>query len=158
MKILNVVSHWSGSRHDACIWDNSKVAADFEDGQYDGLLVGDSGYALSKHLMAPVFRPHTGAESRYNGAHITTRCVIEREFGVWKKRFQILTKTMRFKPNKCGKVIVVATVLHNFGIGVTDVFHPDAVEVNDIEQYSFEPEADAARQAVRRSDILKYFN
>lgn len=158
MKIMNVVSRWPGSTHDARIWDNSRVAAEFENGQYDGLLVGDSGYALSKHLMTPVFRPQTGAEGRYNRAHIATRCVIERTFGVWKKRFQLLTKTMRYKPNKCGNVIVAAAVLHNFGIEVGDVFYPDAVEVNDIDQYAFQPEANAAGQAVRRSIILNYFN
>lgn len=102
MEILNIVSHWPGSTHDARIWDNSRVSAQFEEGLHNGLLVGDSGYALSRYLMIPVLRPRIQGEIRYNRAHVRTRNIIERTFGVWKKRFQILTKTMRFDPAVCG--------------------------------------------------------
>jgi len=56
MEVLNIVSHWPGSTHDARIWDNSRVSAQFEEGLHNGLLDGDSGYALSRYLMTPVLR------------------------------------------------------------------------------------------------------
>lgn len=156
MKILNVVSRWPGSTHDARVWDNSNVAAKFEAGDYNGLLVGDGGYALSKHLMTPVLAPRTLGERRYNRAHISSRNVVERTFGVLKKRFQVLTKEMRFEPHKCGNVIVASAILHNFGIEVGDVFQADEVDVEN-EPYHEEVEDVAAAQ-VRRALILDYFS
>lgn len=155
MKIMNVVSRWPGSTHDARIWDNSVVAARFEAGIYDGLLVGDSGYALSPCLMTPVLLPTTQGERRYNRAHILTRNIVERTFGVLKKRFQILEKGMRFNPAKCGNIIVASSVLHNFGIEVGDVFQADEVDVEN-EPYEVEVVEERGNQ-VRRALILNYF-
>lgn len=156
MKILNVVSRWPGSTHDSRVWDNSNVAAKFEAGEYDGHLVGDGGYALSKHLMTPVLAPQTVGERRYNRAHILTRNIVERTFGVLKKRFQILSKEMRYKPNKCGNIIVASVVLHNFGIEVRDVYEADEVDVEN-EPYHEEVGDDNGVQ-VRRAIILDYFS
>lgn len=156
MKIMNVVSRWPGSTHDARIWDNSTVAARFEAGEYDGLLVGDSGYALSPNLMTPVLQPTTQGERRYNRAHILTRNIVERTFGILKKRFQILEKGMRFDPTKCGNAIVASCVLHNFGIEVGDVFQVDEVDVEN-EPYNVEV-AEERGNAVRRALILNYFS
>lgn len=155
MKIMNVVSRWPGSTHDARIWDNSTVAARFEAGMYDGLLVGDSGYALSPSLMTPVLNPGTQGERRYNRAHILTRNIVERTFGVLKKRFQILEKGMRFHPAKCGNIIVASCVLHNFGIEVGDVFQVDEIDVEN-EPYNIEIAEERGNQ-VRRALILNYF-
>lgn len=72
MKILNMVSPWPGSIHDAREWDNSNVAVRFVTGDYEGLLVGDGGYALSK-LMSPVLAPRTTGERLNNRTHNSSR-------------------------------------------------------------------------------------
>lgn len=106
--------------------------------------------------MTPVLAPRTLGERRYNRAHISSRNVVERTFGVLKKRFQVLTKEMRFEPHKCGNVIVASAILHNFGIEVGDVFQADEVDVEN-EPYHEEVEDVAAAQ-VRRALILDYFS
>ncbi|KAK5642226.1 hypothetical protein RI129_000731 [Pyrocoelia pectoralis] len=156
MIITNVVSRWPGSTHDARIWDNSTVAARFEAGEYGGLLVGDSGYALSPSLMTPLLQPRTQGERRYNRAHILTRNIVERTFGVLKKRFQILQKEMRFHPTKCGNIIVASCVLHNFGIDVGDVYQVDEV-IAENAPYHVEV-VEERGNLVRRALILNYFS
>ncbi|ROL52987.1 Protein ANTAGONIST OF LIKE HETEROCHROMATIN PROTEIN 1 [Anabarilius grahami] len=53
-------------------------------------------------------------QQRYNQAHMLTRGLIERMFGVWKNRFQCLRNTLRFEPRRCCIVIIATAVLHNF--------------------------------------------
>lgn len=50
-------------------------------------LLGDRGYALNKYLLAPLVGSQTPAKRLYNESHIRTRNVVERAFGVWKRRF-----------------------------------------------------------------------
>lgn len=63
---------------------------------------------------------------------------------------------MRYKPNKCGNIIVASVVLHNFGIEVRDVYEADEVDVEN-EPYHEEVGDDNGVQ-VRRAIILDYFS
>jgi hypothetical protein len=60
----NVVANWSGSAHDSFIMRNSNIWHAFETGQLQGLILGDSGYALRPWLMTPIRRPATDSEER----------------------------------------------------------------------------------------------
>ena len=51
-------------------------------------LLGDSGYACKPWLLTPIPIPQTPQEVRYNAAHKTTRCIVERCIGVLKSRFR----------------------------------------------------------------------
>ena len=46
LKLTNTVARWPGSVHDSMILRNSRLCAKFENHDYDGILLGDSGYAL----------------------------------------------------------------------------------------------------------------
>jgi len=46
LEITDIVARWQGSIHDNTIFNNSRLRANFENGTYDGLLLGDSAYPL----------------------------------------------------------------------------------------------------------------
>jgi hypothetical protein len=50
---------------------------------------------------------------RYNAAQIVTRCMVERCFGVWKRRFACLSMKLRTKIDTTSKVVLACAVLHN---------------------------------------------
>ncbi|KAJ8974993.1 hypothetical protein NQ317_013492, partial [Molorchus minor] len=45
------------------------------------------GYIIRNYFLTPLVNPRLQAEQLYNESHIRTRNVIERCFGVWKRRF-----------------------------------------------------------------------
>ena len=49
-----------------------------------GVLLGDSGYGLRRHLLTPFINPTTYGEERYNRAHGITRTRVEHLFGILK--------------------------------------------------------------------------
>jgi hypothetical protein len=65
-KITNVVARWPGSTHDSRVLRNSSIGQKFERGELDGLILGDSGYALQPWLMTPFLNPSTPGENAYN--------------------------------------------------------------------------------------------
>ena len=134
LKITNIVARWCGSTHDSRIFDNSRLCSEFENGDRNGILLGDAGYACRKYLLTPLRVAITPKERRYNFAHTRTRNVIERCFGVLKQRFQCLLNGMRLAPQKVGRTVVACAVLHNFLISEHDSFD----FANTAEDVSFE--------------------
>ena len=53
---------WLGSVHDSRMFPNSRLCAKFENHDYNGILLGDSGYALKPYLLTPILNPHTPPE------------------------------------------------------------------------------------------------
>ena len=53
LKILDIVSKWPGSTHDAFVWANCGLNRLLEEGQMSGFILGDSGYPLRPYLMTP---------------------------------------------------------------------------------------------------------
>ena len=83
MLFTNLVARWRGSVHDSRIFRMSRLKQQFENGRYQGILLGDNGYRCKPYLMTPFLSPLTDAERRYNKALIKSRITIERTFGVW---------------------------------------------------------------------------
>ena len=79
----------------------------------NGLLLGDSGYGLKPWLLTPKLTPTTAADRKYNSCHKSTRCVIERTYGIWKMRFRCLHRGLTFTPERNINIIVTTAVLHN---------------------------------------------
>ena len=81
LKFVDAVIRWPGSTHDSRILANSNIYREFENGNYNGIVLGDSGYPLRNWLMVPYLRPATDAEEAYNTSQIKTRSIIERSIG-----------------------------------------------------------------------------
>jgi len=89
------------------------------DALHVNVCAGDSGYPLEPWLLTPLASPSTRAEVAYNSAHMKTRNVIERCFGILKSRFRCLDKsggTLLYSAEKTCKIVMAAAVLHNFCI------------------------------------------
>ncbi|KAJ8970453.1 hypothetical protein NQ314_001225 [Rhamnusium bicolor] len=76
-------------------------------------LLGDSGYRNSKYLLTPLLSTNDLAQELYNRCHMKSRNPVERQYGLWKKRFPILSLGMRVSTSLVKTVIVATAVLHN---------------------------------------------
>ncbi|KAK3218802.1 hypothetical protein Dsin_012772 [Dipteronia sinensis] len=56
----------------------------------------------------------TGRQEVLNQAHHSLRSVIQRTFGVWKKKWKILKTTPNFSFNKQVKIVIATMALHNY--------------------------------------------
>ncbi|CAG4974165.1 unnamed protein product [Colias eurytheme] len=114
LRLMNVVARWPGSAHDATTFNNSELRAQCENGTYGNRwLIGDSAYPCKPYLLTPLQNPQTESEERYNSAHIRSRNTIERCFGVWKRRFPVLSLKIRLSLETTQSVIIATAVLHN---------------------------------------------
>lgn len=134
MRIIDVVARWPGSVHDATIFQHSRLRQRFEEGDFQsGILLGNSGYPIKKYLLTPLLHPITEAENRYNNAHIRTRNIVERVFGVWKRRFPVLSLGMRVKMETVQDIIVATAFLHNIARNRNEEEPPVYVDLPDEE-------------------------
>jgi hypothetical protein len=94
-----------------------------------GFLLGDAGYALSKHVLTPyrgvryhlkefhnsaLGRPRN-KEELFNLRHASFRNQVERAFGVMKKRFRILREPLVLdSTTNISKTLYTCVALHNF--------------------------------------------
>jgi len=69
-----------------------------EERRSDGIILGDSGYALRPWLFTPIRNPQTVADERYNRRHRKTRVIIEQAFGRLKMAWRILHNECRLEP------------------------------------------------------------
>ncbi|XP_037876466.1 putative nuclease HARBI1 [Bombyx mori] len=114
LKFMNVVARWPGSAHDATIFNNSVLRAQCEAGTFGNRwLLADSAYPNRCYMLTPILNPSARNEQKYNDAHIATRNLIERTFGVWKRRFPVISLSMRLSLENIQKVIIATAVLHN---------------------------------------------
>ncbi|XP_056003446.1 putative nuclease HARBI1 [Ostrea edulis] len=72
-QIIDLVAKWPGSVHDSRIFRESALCTYLEEGQIQGILLGDSGYGLKPYLMTPYLSAETEATQKFNAAHCRTR-------------------------------------------------------------------------------------
>ncbi|KAJ4425669.1 hypothetical protein ANN_27865 [Periplaneta americana] len=142
-KFIDFVTGWPGSTHDNRIFNSSRICAQFERGEHDGILLVDSGYACRPFLLTPLLNPQTETEEAYNVAHKRARNIVERTFGCWKKKFPCLSKKFSLtKLETVTTVIVAIAVLHNIAADHGVLEEPLLHEVqNEDEDYHPPPRA-----------------
>ena len=117
LEIQNIVARWPGSVHDAQIFNNSRLYAQFKHGDIQGMLLGDNGYPCQ-----------TAPELRYNASQIRTRNTVERMFGFWKRLFPCLSMSIRTKLSTTLTIIMATAVLYNFVRGRNEIEDEDPNE------------------------------
>jgi len=105
-------------------------------------------------MITPLLNPSTPAEQLFNESQIRTRNPIERCFGVLKRRFPILSNTIRLNIDKVEAVVVACAVLHNICIELKDELTlVDEEEEAAEEQILAEPIENQLDNTVRSSII-----
>lgn len=128
--IRDIVARWPGSVHDSTIFQNSACRAKFEAGEIPhGYLLGDGGYACRPYLLTPLLNPQTPGEQRFNNSHIKTRNTVERSYGVWKRRFPVLSMGLRCGLERNMTIIVATAVLHNIARAANEDDPPEDPEM-----------------------------
>lgn len=112
--IRDIVARWPGSTHDATILRNSRICHRLESAEFgNGIIIADKGYENNERLITPLTSVNSEAESLFNESLIRTRNTVERSYGVWKRRFPILSLGIRMACKKVQSIIVATAVLHN---------------------------------------------
>ncbi|XP_066602161.1 putative nuclease HARBI1 [Prorops nasuta] len=124
-EILDVVPEWPGSEHDSRIFQNSRLFMRYQTRQLDGMLVGDSGYPSLPFVLTPINNPVSEEEIRYNQIQVRTRIVVERTFGILKRRFPCLSKGLTTKLQTCTSIVVTCAILHNLSLIFNDILPED---------------------------------
>ena len=165
MNIRNIVASWMGSVHDSRIFSESRLKDHLETipPEHRVHLLGDRGYPCQRYLLTPVARGNTQAERRFNFAHSSTRMVVERLFGVWKRKFPCLSQKLRLStPEYSAVVIVACAVLHNLAIQRQEVDEEDlavAVVSPDEEEVVIANLSTTTQGAAKRQAIIaNYFS
>ncbi|XP_031328675.1 putative nuclease HARBI1 [Photinus pyralis] len=155
--IRNIVTRWPGSSHDANIFDNSLIRMQFENGEMgNGLLLGDSAYPLRSYLITPINNPQGEIETLFNESLIRTRTVVERTFGIWKRRFPILSVGMRCRVELAQNIIVATAVIHNIARQERDAID-DLEDDPLIENVLAPPPRNDNDNHHHRRELLEYF-
>ncbi|XP_028108003.1 uncharacterized protein LOC114306876 [Camellia sinensis] len=120
-------SGWEGSAHDNIILVDSITRADLQflhppNGKY---YLVDAGFTNMPGFLAP-FRSqryhlqefhgcqYSGPKELFNHRHLSLRNVIERTFGVLKKRFPILRSMPNYKSTRQGPLVIACCVVYNW--------------------------------------------
>ncbi|KAG8503181.1 hypothetical protein CXB51_001041 [Gossypium anomalum] len=141
-----VMAGWEGSVHDTRIFLDAIRDPKYKfphppNGKY---YLVDSGYSQMKGYLGPYRgqryhlpdfrrgRPVSGKEEIFNHSHSSLRSVIERTFGVLKKKWAILRDMPSYSFEKQTMIVVATMTIHNFirkHVGRNDV---DFMEYEDI--------------------------
>jgi hypothetical protein len=140
LQFTYVLNGWEGSANDATVYNDARVH-DFRvpEGRY---YLADAGYATRPELLIPYRgvryhlaeweradrRPHN-KEELFNLRHASARNVVERIFGVLKKRFRILKDPPGYDMKVQIHITPALCALHNF------IRRHDPEEISTIETF-----------------------
>ncbi|GFQ87886.1 nuclease HARBI1 [Trichonephila clavata] len=158
VRFFAFVVRWPGSTHDSTVFDHSYLRAHLETEVPSSYhLLGDSGYPLRSYLMTPFLNPVGAGQVRYNAAHARARNVIERQYGVWKKRFSCIDTPFRCSLETAQTVIVATAVLHNFALSLGDYEDEDSLSLQQ-DETMVNHSQEHGRVAKRNAIVAIFFN
>lgn len=141
MYFFYVCPGWEGSANDARVLENAELNGFPR--EENAIYLADGGYGLRKGFLTPYrtvryhlreqslarLRPQT-KEELFNLRHAQLRNVIERIFGVLRRRFRILNSTPEYSLDTQAQLVLVVCALHNFirhrANGEEDEFYKEA--------------------------------
>lgn len=154
----------SGRWHDSRVLQHSNLWQEFEvhgNLPFPGaVILGDSAYPCRSWLIPPFRGDVEGAKLRFNQAHAKSRCVVERCFGILKKRFYALAECQRvLKPSFSALLIQCACILHSMCIRAGDdaADMPEVAELPDYQPADQEELAGVPQHEQRRQQLLQSF-
>ncbi|KAF4137045.1 DDE superfamily endonuclease [Phytophthora infestans] len=125
MQFAFVLAGWEGSAADSTVLEDARRKGFATPSELFDL--GDAGYGLTTEVLTPYrcvryhLREWGQANERpqnykeyYNLRHAQARNVIERAFGVVKRRFPVLTTPPEFSITTQAEIVLACCVLHNF--------------------------------------------
>lgn len=139
-QFTSVEVHWPGSVHDSRILKNSPLFDVMNRSATDGIILGDEGYGISPWLMVPYRNAESEHEKGFNRLFTKERVIIERCFGMLKRRFPILGYKIRLDVSHTPTIILCCVILHNVAKHLNDPIPND--------EYNFEPEEETVVEQV----------
>lgn len=139
--ILAMDARYPGSVHDAAIFRSSVIRnflrEQYDNGDVTSHLLGDSGYGVEPWLFTPFlnYQPNS-PEERFNILLKRNRNVIERTFGIMKKRFGCLSRhrVLLYHPSFAAYIIYAVAVCHNMALRANLDIDEYAEEIRNIEE------------------------
>ena len=135
MRFIDVITGYSGRCHDQRVFSEGVVGTSLHSGgplsdlfrsgarvisgvRVPFIIVADSAYTCTEFVLPAVKQQsaNTPKKSRFNKKHASTRNVIERSFGVLKRRWQCLLSAMELNLLNVVDVISACFILHNICI------------------------------------------
>ena len=126
MEFVYILAGWEGSAHDTAVWRDAKTYRGFTtpQGRY---WLGDAGYANTDTVLVPYratryhlkeqrnsgLKPENYKEL-FNLRHASLRNVIERIFGVVKRKYQILRTPSEYSIETQTRIILACCIFHNY--------------------------------------------
>ncbi|XP_062028918.1 uncharacterized protein LOC133744908 [Rosa rugosa] len=128
MQFIFACAGWEGTAHDTRIFLSAirNPKWNFPNPPSGKYYLVDAGYPQMKGYLGPYknntyhlpdFRRcggPTGPKEVFNYVHSSLRSVIERTFGVWKKKWKILRDMPNYPFDKQVKIIIATMALHNY--------------------------------------------
>ena len=105
----NIVARWPGSTHDSFMFRSSNLCSYIEENHHsldDGILLGDSGYALRPFMMTPYINPSTPAQVAYDDAHCKTRVIKNKLLAAGNVAFMFSILKFVWLQKKCASSLV----------------------------------------------------
>nr|CAI5868092.1 unnamed protein product [Callosobruchus analis] len=124
------------------------------------VLLGDSGYEISRWLMTPYRNTETGEGIAFNTLFTKQRVIIDRCFGQLKGRFPIFQYMVRVKLDRVVSVIISCAVLHNISKFLNDPVpvdeQEDDINVEEEKKYnSVNEDENVRRRGLQRREEIK---
>ena len=161
MEFSYILAGWEGSAHDGAVWRDAHYKKGFITPLGKNWL-GDAGYPNTDTILVPyrstkyhlkeqqlAGRKPENSKELFNLRHSSLRNVIERIFGVVKRKYQILRTPSEYSIATQNRIILACCTLHNFvrsieGESADNWLEMESKDIVDIQPAVIYPEGTAS--------------